>query len=90
VQIARCEPIARALLPLGARLDPAPWLGARPCLPDMLPVLGPAPRHRGLWFNFGHAHHGLTLGPATARLLADLVTGAPPFLDPQPYRADRF
>ena len=89
-QIARCEPIARALLPLGERRDPAPWLGARPCLPDMLPVLGPAPRHKGLWFNFGHAHHGLTLGPATGRLLADLITGAQPFLDPRPYRADRF
>lgn len=90
VQIARCEPIARALLPLGDRRDAEPWLGARPCLPDMLPVLGPAPNHRGLWFNFGHAHHGLTLGPATGRLLADLMTGAPPFLDPRPYRADRF
>ena len=91
VQLARCEPVARALMPgLGQRLDPAPWLGARPCLPDMLPVIGPAPRHKGLWFDFGHAHHGLTLGPATARLLADLITGEQPYLDPRPYRADRF
>lgn len=91
VQLERCEPAARALLPgLGARLDPAPWLGARPCLPDMLPVVGPAPRHKGLWFDFGHAHHGLTLGPATGRLLAELVAGESPYLDPHPYRADRF
>jgi D-amino-acid dehydrogenase len=56
----------------------------------MLPVLGPAPRHPGLWFNFGHAHHGLTLGPITGRLLAELMIGAPPLLDVSPYRADRF
>ena len=89
-QISRCEPLARQLAPLGARLDHLPWLGARPCLPDMLPVLGPAPRHPGLWFNFGHAHHGLTLGPITGRLLAELMIGAPPLLDVSPYRADRF
>ena len=90
-QLERCEPVARDLLPgLGPRLDPAPWLGARPCLPDMLPVIGPAPRHRGLWFDFGHAHHGLTLGPATGRLLAELMLGEEPYLDPRPYRAERF
>ncbi|RTL82358.1 MAG: FAD-binding oxidoreductase [Hyphomicrobiales bacterium] len=90
VQIDRCEPIARALFPLGAALDRAPWKGARPCLPDMLPVLGPAPRHKGLWFDFGHAHHGLTLGPVSGRLLAEMMTGETPFTDPAPYRADRF
>ncbi|MDJ0449506.1 FAD-binding oxidoreductase [Methylocystis sp. JR02] len=90
VQIELCEPIARRLFPLGKALDPAPWKGARPCLPDMLPVLGPAPRHKGLWFDFGHAHHGLTLGPVSGRLLAEMMTGETPFTDPSPYRADRF
>jgi D-amino-acid dehydrogenase len=90
VQIDICEPIARRLFPLGAALDAAPWKGARPCLPDMLPILGPAPRHRGLWFDFGHAHHGLTLGPVTGRLVAEMMTGETPFVDPGPYRADRF
>ncbi len=90
VQIEKCEPIARTLFPLGAALDRAPWKGARPCLPDMLPVLGQAPRHKGLWFDFGHAHHGLTLGPVTGRLLAEMMTGETPFADPAPYRADRF
>ncbi len=90
VQIALCEPIARRLFPLGAALDPAPWKGARPCLPDMLPALGEAPRHKGLWFDFGHAHHGLTLGPVTGRLLAEMMTGETPFTDPWPYRPDRF
>jgi D-amino-acid dehydrogenase len=82
--------MARDLFPLGERLDPKPWMGARPCLPDMLPVIGPAPRHKGLWFDFGHQHHGFTLGPVSGRLMADLVTGAEPFTNPAPYAATRF
>lgn len=90
VQLERVEPWARALFPLGERVEPAPWMGCRPCLPDMLPVIGRAPRHRGLWFAFGHAHHGLTLAGSTGRLVAELVTGETPFTDPTPYRAERF
>ena len=87
----RLEPFGREILPkLGARLDPAPWLGKRPCLPDMIPVIGPAPRHKGLWFDFGHQHLGLTLGPVSGRLLAELMVGETPFVDPKPFRADRF
>ena len=46
VQLGRAEPIARDLFPLAERLDNEPWMGARPCTPDMLPILGPAPRHK--------------------------------------------
>ena len=52
----------------------------------MLPVIGKAPRHPGLWFDFGHQHHGLTLGPATGRLLAEMMTGETPFADTSPFR----
>ncbi|MGZ0787014.1 NAD(P)/FAD-dependent oxidoreductase [Pseudomonas saponiphila] len=90
IQLRRCEALARRFYPLGERLDAEPWLGRRPCLPDMCPVIGPAPRHPGLWFNFGHAHHGLTLGPVSGHLLAQMVTGETPFTDPTPYRAERF
>jgi len=90
VQLDRAEPLAREIFPLGERVDAEPWLGRRPCLPDMLPVVGRAPHHEGLWFNFGHHHLGLTLGPVTGRLLAELMTGEAPFTDPAPYRADRF
>jgi D-lysine oxidase len=90
VQLERAEPVAKTLFPLGQRLDPEPWMGVRPCTPDMLPVIGRAPRHNGLWFTFGHAHHGLTLGPVTGRLIAEMMTGERPFIDPTPYRADRF
>ena len=90
VQLDRAEAIARPIFGLGRRLDDAPWLGLRPCTPDMRPVIGRAPRHRGLWFSFGHNHHGLTLGPVTGRLLAEMMTGGEPFTDPHPFRPERF
>jgi D-amino-acid dehydrogenase len=90
VQLGRAEPIARDLFPLAQRLDTEPWMGARPCTPDMLPIIGKAPRHDNLWFAFGHAHHGMTLGPVTGRLLAEMITGEPVFVDPTPYLPERF
>jgi D-amino-acid dehydrogenase len=90
VQLNAAETLARTLFPLADRVEDRPWLGARPCLPDMRPVIGPAPRHQGLWFAFGHAHHGFTLGPVTGRLIAEMVTGGDTVVDPSPYRADRF
>jgi D-amino-acid dehydrogenase len=88
--VDRCEPLARAIFPLGERLDATPWLGRRPALPDMRPVIGAAPRHRGLWFCFGHAHHGLTLAAVSGRLIAELATGGGTVVDPAPYSANRF
>jgi D-lysine oxidase len=90
IQVEQALPRARALFPLGDPVDAQPWMGARPCLPDMLPVIGKAPRHAGLWFDFGHQHHGLTLGPATGRLLAEMMTGETPFADPTPFAVERF
>jgi D-lysine oxidase len=82
--------LARGLFPLTERWEPEPWMGCRPCLPDMVPVIGKGERHQGLWFAFGHAHHGFTLGPVTGRLLAEMMTGEKPFTDPSPYAACRF
>jgi D-amino-acid dehydrogenase len=90
IQLRQALPRARALFPLADAVDAKPWMGARPCLPDMLPVIGKAPRHAGLWFDFGHQHHGLTLGPATGRLLAEMMTGETPFADPKPFAVERF
>ena len=90
VQLAKAEVLARELVELGEALPEPPWFGARPCTADMLPVMGPAPRHTGLWFNFGHAHQGFTLGPVAGRLLAEMVSGGPTGVDPGPYRAARF
>jgi D-lysine oxidase len=90
VQIEQTLPMARKLFPLGDAVDAKPWKGARPCLPDMLPIIGRAPRHPGLWFDFGHQHHGLTLGPVSGRLLAEMMTGEKPFADPAPFALERF
>ncbi len=90
VQLQRAEPLARSLFPLGDQVDETSWMGVRPCTPDMLPIIGPVPGRPGLWCAFGHAHQGLTLGPTTGRLLADMMSGGAPFLDPTPYRPDRF
>lgn len=90
VQLQLAERAAERLLGLGQPVEAQPWLGARPCSADMLPVIGPAPRHRGLWFHFGHGHQGFTLGPASARLLAERMCGQTPYVDPAPYDPSRF
>ncbi len=89
-QLDFVEPLARRTFPLQGRIESEPWMGSRPCLPDMRPIIGKAPRHKGLWFAFGHNHHGLTLGPVTGRLLAEMMTGRVSFTDPRPYAMDRF
>lgn len=90
VQLEKVEPAARNLFPLENRVDAEPWLGRRPCLPDMLPAIGEIPGLPGLWADFGHHHLGFTMGPVTGRLLAEMMTGETPFTDPRPYKPDRF
>ncbi|WED42133.1 NAD(P)/FAD-dependent oxidoreductase [Legionella cardiaca] len=90
VQLNSVEPLARKLFPITKRLEETPWMGCRPCTPDMLPIIGQAPRHDGLWFALGHAHHGLTLGPVTGRLLAEMITGDNVITNPLPFSASRF
>jgi D-amino-acid dehydrogenase len=86
----------RALLPRARRMLPglepeekSAWLGFRPSLPDSLPVIGPAPRLPDVYLAFGHGHLGLTQGPVTGRIVADLVAGRDPGLDLAPYRPGR-
>ena len=57
-------------------------MGRRPCLPDSVPVIGRLKRADNVVVAFGHQHLGLTMGPITGRLVADIVTGAPPVVDP--------
>jgi D-amino-acid dehydrogenase len=90
VQLDRLLPDAKTLFPLGQPLEAEPWLGRRPCFADSRPVIGPAPGQRSLWLAYGHGHWGLTLGPVTGRLIAEMITGATPFCDPKPYSAERF
>jgi len=90
VQFGRLMPSVQELFPLGEPVESEPWLGARPCFADSRPVIGRAPGQPGLWLAYGHGHWGLTLGPATGRLVAEMMTGATPFMDPEPFRAERF
>ena len=90
VQIQRSEVLARELVELGDAVESSPWLGARPCCADMKPLIGAGYKHKGLWFNFGHGHQGLTLGPASARLLAEVMSDERPFVRAEAYAPDRF
>ena len=83
-------PLARTLLP-DLRVDPHEhWMGHRPSTPDSLPVIGRAPGFPEAFFAFGHGHLGLTLGPTTGKLIADLAASRPPPVDMAPYTAERF
>jgi D-amino-acid dehydrogenase len=66
------------------------WMGHRPSTPDGLPCIGPASGCPDVIHAFGHGHVGLTAGAATARLVADLIAGKSPAIDPTPYSPARF
>jgi D-amino-acid dehydrogenase len=93
VQLGLVTPVAKNLFPLGEPVEEQPWLGSRPCFADSRPVVGPAPGRPGrpgLWLCYGHGHYGLTLGPITGRLLAEMMIGTTPVMDPAPFSAERF
>ncbi|KAB2949536.1 MAG: FAD-dependent oxidoreductase [Thermoanaerobaculia bacterium] len=82
---------ARAALALPEALEPIEiWRGLRPTLPDGLPMIGRAKGAANLWLATGHQMTGLKTAPATGRLLAELMTGEKPSLDPEPFRPDRY
>lgn len=89
IQLRRADHAARQLLDLGGPVENLPWEGTRPCMPDMLPVIGAAPKYKSLWMHFGHGHQGFTLGPVTGRMLAALMSGEKPFIANTPFRPDR-
>jgi D-amino-acid dehydrogenase len=68
----------------------APWRGLRPCTPDGLPYLGRVPGYANLTVATGHAMMGLSLAPATGRLVAELLTGRPTALPLDAFAPTRF
>ena len=66
------------------------WMGHRPGMPDSLPVLGRSRRSADVFYAFGHGHVGMTGGPYTGKVIADLVAGRPVPIDLAPFRPDRF
>jgi D-amino-acid dehydrogenase len=66
------------------------WSGFRPCPPDGLPIIGRAPGWDNVIVATGHAMKGVALAPVTGRIIAELVTGAPPTHDTRPFDPARF
>ena len=66
------------------------WMGHRPAPADSIPVIGELPHLRGAYTGFGHHHIGLTGGPKTGRLLAQLISGRQPNVDLSAYSPARF
>lgn len=88
---------ADALLAQGRQLFPhldtsafTRWMGHRPCLPDSLPVVGPARSSDNAWLAFGHGHMGMCMGATTGREIAHLVAGRPTQVDLAPFSPERF
>ena len=81
---------AQAMLNIGeAPIVQSLWRGLRPCTPDGMPVIGCARGRGDIWLATGHQMTGLKTAPATGVLLAQLMTGETPSVDPAPFR-DRF
>ncbi|HSE74316.1 MAG TPA: FAD-dependent oxidoreductase [Dongiaceae bacterium] len=66
------------------------WMGFRPSMPDSKPVIDRGRKFKNAFFAFGHGHVGLTLGPITGKLIADLVNDRKPRIDLKPFAVDRF
>ncbi len=66
------------------------WAGLIDVTPDAVPVISPVDTVPGLVIATGFSGHGFGIGPAAGRLAADLAIGAPPVVDPTPFRFSRF
>lgn len=66
------------------------WGGLIDTTPDAVPVIGPVQALPGFFLMSGFSGHGFGIGPGAGRLMAELVTGAPPCVDPTPFRFERF
>jgi len=88
-QIDAVEPMAREVVEFGEQVGDT-WRGSRPTLPDSLPMIGPAPRHAGLWLAFGNQHIGFTTGAATGAAIAAMIKGMPPPYDVTAFAPSRY
>ena len=82
--------IARTVLPGLTWKRETHWMGHRPAPADSIPLIGEVPGAAGAYMGFGHHHVGLTGGPKTGRLLAQLLSGRQPNIDMAAYSPARF
>ena len=61
------------------------WAGLRPGTPENLPTISAHPDIENLYLNTGHFRYGLTMAPASARIVSALICGETPFIDPSPF-----
>ncbi len=87
---ALLEENIRAAIPGLSWTDQTEWMGHRPSVADSVPLIGEAPALKGAYCAFGHDHVGLTGGPKTGRLVAQVISGRAPNLDLTPYSPARF
>jgi D-amino-acid dehydrogenase len=81
---------ARAALPGVTWKEEIEWMGHRPAPADSIPIIGEVPGISGAYMGFGHHHIGLTGGPKTGRLLAQMIAGRTPNTDTSVYAPARF
>ncbi|ASZ14239.1 FAD-dependent oxidoreductase [Chitinophaga pendula] len=96
VNMKRVEGIVRAVqqylpgLEVGMPAQEQVWHGFRPCSPDGLPYIGYTKRYNNLLMATGHAMMGMSLGPATGKLIAELAMEQPGSVDIRAFDPDRF
>lgn len=89
--IQRIENSVREYIALDEKLDiKETWAGLRPTTPDGMPIIGRSPRHNNFVLATGHAMLGLSLGPGTGQVVAELVNGKETAFDLSPLRMERF
>ncbi|MCK6582433.1 MAG: FAD-dependent oxidoreductase [Anaerolineales bacterium] len=89
--IQRLENFAREYIRLGEKLEiKETWAGLRPTTPDGVPIIGRSQGHDNLFLATGHAMLGLSLGPGTGQVIAELLNGKQTSFDLKPFRLERF
>jgi D-amino-acid dehydrogenase len=91
VWLQRIENSAREYLRLDEKLDvKETWAGLRPTTPDGMPIIGKSPKHNNLFLATGHAMLGLSLGPGTGQVVAEMLNGQEPAVSLSPMQLERF
>ncbi len=89
--LAEARDVLSRAFPVFAGLQVAEsWAGLMDVTPDAVPVIDEVKRTPGFFIATGFSGHGFGIGPGAGRLMADLVTGDTPVVDPKPFRLDRF
>ncbi len=67
-----------------------PWVGMRPMVYDDLPIIDRAPNQHNLLIATGHGMSGISMATSTGKLVAEIITGRRPHIDPVAFRINRF